>query len=71
MSKIQELAHCYGHDCPLDLMGEYILDSLAPAICMNPGCDYTTEMEPDQRAGWCECCETNSVKSLNILLGII
>jgi hypothetical protein len=32
-----------------------------PAICINKGCDYTCEMEPDQDAGWCECCDTNTV----------
>ena len=32
-------------------------------------CDYTTGMEPDQDAGWCECCETNTVK-LALIIGV-
>jgi len=42
-----------------------------PGICMNPGCDYTTQVEPDSNSGWCEICETNTVASGFILLGVI
>jgi len=42
-----------------------------PAICTNEGCDYSTDMEPDQDRGWCDECETNSVVSALILAGII
>ena len=42
-----------------------------PAICMNEGCDYTTDMEPDQDQGWCEVCGTNTVASAAILAGVI
>lgn len=42
-----------------------------PSICMNDGCDYVTDMEPDQDAGWCDECKTHSVKSAYILAGII
>jgi hypothetical protein len=38
---------------------------------MNAGCDYTAEMEPDQDRGWCEVCNTNSMKSALVLAGII
>jgi len=34
---------------------------------MNEGCDYTAEMEPDQDAGYCEECRTNSMQSALIL----
>jgi hypothetical protein len=54
-----------------ELLIEWGLDSLVPAICMNPGCDYTTEYEPDQRAGWCEACGTASVTSFLVLLGLL
>jgi hypothetical protein len=46
-------------------------DSVSPGICMNEGCDYTVEVEPDQDRGWCEACGTNTVKSAPILAGII
>jgi hypothetical protein len=38
---------------------------------MNPDCDYTTEVEPDQREGWCEECGTGTVRSGIVLAGII
>lgn len=71
MNKIDELAQQYGQSDGLELAKDYMFDGIAPAICMNPDCDYTTEYEPDQRAGWCEACETNSVQSILVLLGVI
>jgi len=38
---------------------------------MNKECDYSTEMEPDQDRGWCENCETNTVVSAGMLMGIV
>ena len=35
-----------------DLLSASICDSVCPAICMTEGCDYTTEMEPDQEQGY-------------------
>jgi hypothetical protein len=46
-------------------------DSVSPAICMNEDCDFTCEMEPDQDAGYCEECRTNSMHSALILAGLI
>ena len=45
------------------------MEIASPGICTE--CGYTTEMEPDQQAGWCECCETNTVKAGLILAGLI
>ena len=44
---------------------------MANAICMNDECDYTCEMEHDASDGWCDECETNTIKSLPVLMGII
>ena len=38
---------------------------------MNEDCDFTCEMEPDQDAGFCEECCTNSMQSALILAGLI
>jgi hypothetical protein len=38
---------------------------------MNEDCDLTCEMEPDQDAGYCEECRTNSMQSALILAGLI
>jgi len=44
---------------------------LPNGLCLTPECSYTTEVEPDQRAGYCECCGHNSVQSLFVLMGVI
>lgn len=51
------------HDC--------CSDSLVPGICMNSECEFTTYYEPDQGEGYCDLCQTNTVVSALILLGVI
>ncbi|MDB6147567.1 MAG: hypothetical protein JWO45_1231 [Spartobacteria bacterium] len=46
-------------------------DSLCPAICVTEGCDYITEMEPDQDNGFCDACGGNTVTSALVLAGLI
>lgn len=70
-SKLQKLAEIEGYDDPQDMLNDRICDSLVPAICSNPSCDYTQDMEPDQDKGWCPECEENTLKSCLILAGII
>jgi hypothetical protein len=69
--KLNLLARDWGHTEPEALIEEYIFDGVMPGICQNQGCDYSTEYEPDQDAGWCECCGTNTVVSAAVLMGII
>ncbi len=54
-----------------DLLALSRTDSVCPAICMTEGCDYTTDMEPDQREGFCEACGGNTVTSVLVLAGLI
>ncbi len=70
-TKLDQLVDSEGFDSLDDLIAATISDSVSPAICINEGCDYTAEMEPDQREGWCEACSTNTVASALILAGII
>ena len=70
-AKLDQLVESEGFDSLDDLLAATISDSVSPAICLNDGCDYTTEMEPDQDRGWCEACGTNTVASALILAGII
>lgn len=70
-NKSQTLAEDWGYTDPTSLIEDYVFDSIAPGICMEPGCDYSTEVEQDQTIGWCESCGTNSVKSAFILEGVI
>ena len=69
-SKLDQLASTWGMSVP-ELIETYALDDVAPGICMNPGCTYSTEVEPDQEKGWCEECGTPTVRSAIVLAGII
>jgi len=70
-TKAQKLANEYGHDDIMDVCEEYIHDCGCPGICMNDGCDATYEYEHDQDKGWCENCNTGTVKSAMLLAGIM
>jgi hypothetical protein len=70
MSKLQDLADIEGLDL-MELLDSASCDSVCPGICTKKGCDYTTEVEPDCSQGYCEDCETNTVKSALVLAGII
>jgi hypothetical protein len=70
-AKLDELVEAEGFDSVDEMLEAAIGDSVSPAICLNDGCDYTTEMEPDQDRGFCEACGTNTVASALILAGII
>lgn len=47
---------------------EIAMESVVPGICMNEGCSYTTDVEPDSSTGWCEECDSNTVKSATELI---
>lgn len=55
----------------MEMLEEGTFDSLAWAVCMNDGCDYTTQYEPDCCEGWCEECEEGSVMSILVLRNMI
>ena len=68
--KLRRLASSEGMTVT-ELLEHACADSVSPAICTEPECDYTTDMEPDQDAGWCENCDKNTVASALILAGVI
>ena len=70
MKKIDVLSQIEGLSVE-EMLENSLFDGTSPAICMNKKCDYTTEMEPDQDQGYCEDCQTNTVKSISILMGVI
>jgi hypothetical protein len=70
-AKLAKLIDVEGFDTIEALMGAVFSDSVSPAICMNEGCDFTCEMEPDQDAGYCEECHTNTMKAAPVLAGLI
>ena len=69
--KLDKLIEIEGFPNLEALLEACVADSVSPAICMNEGCDYTAEMEPDQDRGWCEECGTGSMKSALVLAGFI
>lgn len=70
-SKLELLCEIEGYADTHDMFEAATFDSVAPGICMNEDCDYTTEVEPDSASGWCEICDTNTVKSCLVLGGLI
>jgi hypothetical protein len=69
-TKLEDLAKVEGKPST-ELLEEATFDSIAMGICINPRCTYTNQVEPDQSAGYCEKCGTNTVKSCLVLAGII
>lgn len=70
-AKLMKLCDDFGFGKIEDLLIDAITDSVCPGICMTEGCDYTTEIEPDQRQGYCEACGGTTVVSALVLAGII
>jgi hypothetical protein len=69
--KLDRLMEIEGYGDVVDLFAAVLSDSVSPGICINAGCDYTTEVEPDQDRGYCEICRTQTVQSALILAGLI
>lgn len=69
--KLARLMEIQGYDDELKLFAAVLCDAVSPGICVNLGCDYTTEVEPDQDRGYCENCRTQTVRSALILAGLI
>ena len=70
-SKLDALVEAEGFVSLEEMLESTMADSVSPGICTNPSCSYTCDTEPDQDAGWCEECGTNSVKSALILAHLI
>ena len=70
-AKLAKLLEIEGYDSIEELIAAVFSDAVSPAICINQGCDFTCEMEPDQDAGYCEECHTNTMKAAPVLAAII
>ena len=70
-AKLMKLCDLEGFKRLDDLLEASVTDSICPSICMTEGCDCTTDMEPDQDAGYCEACGGNTVTSALVLAGLI
>jgi hypothetical protein len=54
-----------------ELLEQAAVGGECKGICITDGCSYTTSIEPDQDAGYCEVCGTGTVKSCLVLFGIM
>lgn len=70
-TKIKTLWQEEGFESEEAMLEEYSFDSVVMGICMNLECNYTTEVEPDCREGYCEECESQTVQSPLVIRGII
>jgi hypothetical protein len=70
-AKLAKLIDIEGYDSIEALLEAVFSDSVSPAICMNDGCEFTCEMEPDQAASWCDECRSNTMKAAPVLAGVI
>jgi len=69
--KLVALAESEGYAEVADFLEDCVLDSIVPAICMASDCSHTAELEPDQRAGFCDACGRSSMKSGLVIAGMI
>ena len=70
-AKLARLVEIEGYEAADDLLEAVFSDAVSPAICMNEDCNFTCEMEPDQDAGYCEECHTNTMTAAPVLAGLI
>ena len=70
-AKLAELVKTEGYDSSDELLEAVFSDAVSPAICMIEGCHFTCEMEPDQNAGYCEECRTNTMTAAPLLAGLL
>lgn len=71
MSKADLCLEQYGMEFDEFLESDEAMDSVVYGACSNPECEYTCEVEPDCRNGFCEECETQTVKSILVYLRMI
>lgn len=66
----ERLAEYEGYDDVDSMLEAAVMDSVCPGICTSC-CEYCTDVEPDSDSGYCEECDSNTVKSCLVLADII
>ena len=51
-----------------ELVDHYLFEETCPAICLT--CDYIEDCVREQNAGWCPRCETATMVSALVLVGL-
>jgi hypothetical protein len=67
--KLDQLVQLEGYSNTRDWLNDNMMAGTVMGICFVKSCDYTTEVEPDQPYGYCEVCQTKTVKSGLVLAG--
>ena len=62
MNKLKKLCDIEGMT-EVEMIRSAVVDGTCPSICMNDGCNFTADYEPDSIEGWCDECDTNTVMS--------
>ena len=62
-AKLEKLAWLEGYESVEEFLEAEQCDCVVSGICTTSGCNYTVEVEPDQREGFCEVCGTTTVQS--------
>lgn len=70
-AKLSKLIEREGFENLEQILQASVFDNVSPGICVNPECNYTVEVEPEQNRGWCEARSTQTVHSALILAGLI
>ena len=63
VQKLNELINVEGFEDAEQMVNASLVDCDTYGICSNDHCNYTTNVEPDQTAGYCEACGTTTVIS--------
>ena len=69
--KLRQAATIAGFETVMNMLEEAATDSICTCVCMNVGCNWIEDYEPDQTEGWCENCDDNSMVSVLVLAGMI
>jgi hypothetical protein len=70
-AKLQRLAELLGFKTIDEMFDAVLSDTACPGICINPWCEYTATVAPDENAGFCQNDGTKSVHSALILAGAL
>jgi hypothetical protein len=70
-AKLQRLAELLGFQTIDEMFDAAVSDTACPGICVNPWCEYTAIVAPDERGGRCEWDGSGTVQSALVLAGAI
>ncbi len=67
---LKKIADSEGYPTVMAMLEHFVTDSVVPGICTTC-CGIESSCEPDAEGNWCSECDTNTVKSVLVLAGVI